>query len=334
MKRLLALVLGACLALATLLPTLASAKTVWKVNTLLTKESELGQGIAAFVSETAACSSGELEVQVFYGGQLGKNIPVVMQSLMAGDLDGFIESGNYFGSLDKRFNVLDAPYAFKSRTQFTNFLKSPKFLEMADAIYAKGIKIVNSDRMNWFRMEDRAILMRRPVFTPADLGKQKIRQYQAEMPIQGLIALGANVQVIPWPDVYTALMTGTVDGLETTLSQSVANKHVEAVKFLTILKLYYQQAYVMIGRKAWDSLPEKLRQCVSTAATAGGTVYQARSLQDAQSYAERAKRDFGVTIIEPPLEPFQKLVVPAQQKWIERGLLPKETMDFITTLEH
>lgn len=312
----------------------ATAKTVLKFNALLSEDSELGQASLMLAKRTRELTNGEVEIQMFFSGQLGKNIPVVLQSLMAGDLDGFVESGNYFGSLDKRFNVLDAPYVFKSRQQFENFLKSEHFRDMAKAINERGIKIVNGDKMNWFRSEDRAILAKKPIFTPQDLRTLKIRQYQAEMPIRGVMALGANVQVVAWPDVYTALTTGTVDGLETVLSQSVQTKHVEVAKFHTILKLYFQTAYPMMSRKAWERLSPAQQAAISQAATEAGEHYTALSTKVRDQFVEIATRDYGVTIITPPLAPFQKLMGPAHDEWIAKGMLPKETMEAVAKLPH
>jgi len=326
--------IGVAIAAGIAFGTSASAKEVLKVNVLLTESSALGQAVKHIVARTSELTKGEVEIQPFFAGGLGKNIPVVMQALAAGDMDGFIESGNYFGSIDKRFNVLDAPYAFRSRTQFRNFLDSTEFQDMAAKVEEFGIKIVNSDSMNYFRAEDRAVLTNTPVFTPEDLGKLKIRQYQAEMPIRGLQALGANVQVVAWGDVYTALSTGVVDGLETVLSQSITNKHVEAAKYHTILSLYFQTAYVMISDKKWDALADEQRAAISTAVREGGDIYSNLSAGLRDSAVENGRRNHGVSVIQPPLAPFQDLMVSAHADWIAAGLLPEKTMDFIKTLPY
>jgi TRAP-type C4-dicarboxylate transport system substrate-binding protein len=307
---------------------------VLKVNVLLSESSELGQAVKLIAARTAELTNGEIEIQPFFSGGLGTNISVIMQSLAAGDMDGFIESGNYFGSIEKRFNVLDAPYAFRSREQFRNFLNSAEFQSMAGAVEDFGIKIVNSDKMNYFRAEDRAVLTKSPVFTPDDLSKLTIRQYQAEMPIRGLQALGANVQVVPWGDVYMALTTGVIDGLETVLSQSIANKHVETAKYHTILSLYFQTAYVMFSDQKWDKLTDSQRDAISTAVTEGGDLYTKLSANLRDSAIEDGRRNHGVAVIFPPLAPFQERMGPAHEEWIASGLLPKETMEFIKTLAY
>jgi len=312
----------------------ANAAEVLKVNLMLSKESELGQSVEFLAQRVNELTNGELQIEPFYSGALGKNIPVILQSLIAGDMDGFIESGNYLGSLDKRFNVLDAPYAFKNRAHFRAFLASAEFQSMAESIYGSGIKLVNSDKMNFFRAEDRAILATSPIFTPEDLAKLKVRQYQAEMPIRALMALGANVQVIPWPDVYAALATGTVDGVETVLSQSIATKHVEIATYLTILKLYYQTAYVMISRERWDALSPELQQALSQAVSEAGDLYTTLSAALRDSAIEDGGANYGVTVIIPPIGPFQALMEPAHAEWIAAGMLPAETMEIIKTLEY
>lgn len=312
----------------------ASAKTLWKVNILLTQESELGLATAHFAKRVKELTNGEIEVDVFYNGQLGKNIPVVMQSLVSGDLDGFVELLAYFGNWDKRQNIIACPYCFKSFEQFDAFLKSPLFQEMSTVIYDKGIKIVNSDRMNWFKQEQRGVLMRKPVFLPDDLKSQKIRQYQAEMPIKGLMALGANVQVIPWPDVYTALMTGTVDGLETTLAQTVQSKHVEAAKYYTTLELYYQVVSPSFSRKSWEKLTDPQKKAVEQAIWEGGEVYKKESTRQLQEYEKIAMEQFDVKLIRTPLKPWIEKIKPAHEEFIKAGLIPKETIDYIAQLKY
>lgn len=315
-----------------MLVSAANAKEVLQVNVLLGENSALGEAVNHIVDRTAELTNGEVEIQPFFSGGLGKNMSVILQSMAAGDMDGFVESGNYFGSIDKRFNVLDAPYAFSSRQQFKNFLDSSEFQDMAASVQEFGIKIVNSDRMNFFRGEDRAILTNSPVFTPEDLSGLTLRQYQAEMPIRGLQALGADVQVVNWGDVYTALTTGVVDGLETVLSQSITNKHVEAAKYHTILSLYFQTAYVMFSDKVWDSLSEEHREAISTAVFEAGELYTTNSLALRDAAEEDGRRNHGVTIIRPPLAPFQALMAPAHAEWAESGLLPADTLEFIKTL--
>lgn len=323
---------GAAIAAALAFQGPAEAKEVLKVNVLLSERTELGQAVQHFAKRTAELTNNEVEIQPFFSGALGTNVSVIMQSVAAGDMDGFIESGNYFGSFDKRFNVLDAPYAFKSRAQFKNFLNSSEFEDMASTIYDIGIKIVNSEEMNFFRAEDRGVLTNTPVFTPEDLAELNIRQYQAEMPIRGLMALGANVQVIAWPDVYTALATKVVDGVETVLSQSIDNKHVEIAKYFTALDLYFQTAYIMIARARWDALTDAHRGAIATASTEAGEIYTDLSAKLRDSAIEDGRSIHAVSVILPPLEPFRELMVPEQKNWIDAGLLPAETMTFIETL--
>lgn len=327
-KFILGLAAGAMMSLA----SAASSKEILQVNVLLPETSVLGQSVSLIAARTAELTNGEVEIQPFFSGGLGKNISVIMQSLAVGDMDGFVESGNYFGSIDKRFNVLDAPYAFRSRTQFRNFLDSDEFQDMAASVEGFGIKIVNSDSMNFLRGENRAILANAPIFTPDDLSNLTIRQYEAEMPIRGLQALGANVQVVNWGDVYTAMTTGVVDGLETVLSQSISNKHVEVAKYHTILELYYQTAYVMISDQKWDSLTEDQRAAISQAVLEAGEFYTSTSITRSAAAEEDGRRNHGVTVIRPPLAPFQALMETAHADWIDAGMFPVDTMEFIKTL--
>ncbi len=107
---------------------------------------------------------------------------------------------------------------------------------------------------NWIRPWDRGLLTNRPIFTPDDLTGFKIRMYESEIPIKSWQALGANIQVVPWPDVYTALATGVVDGLTGTVVDNYEMKHFENAPYWTDVHEYFQVYMPFMSKITYDSL--------------------------------------------------------------------------------
>src|SRR3712207_9022305 len=81
-------------------------------------------------------------------------------------------------------------------------------------------------------------------------------------------ALGANAVPMPFPEVYSALETGAVDGQENPFPNILATKLYEAQKYLTVTKHVYNPQVVLISGKLWNALNEEERKLLQDAAVA------------------------------------------------------------------
>jgi TRAP-type C4-dicarboxylate transport system substrate-binding protein len=157
---------------------------------------------------------------------------------------------------------------------------------------------------------------------PEDLQGYKIRMFQAEMPIKAWTALGADVNVIAWGDVYTALATGLVDGLTTPISGGYLNKLTEQTNYFTNLKEYFQILAPIMSRQIWDQLTPEQQQIVEDAAFEAGERYAQLSLEEDIELTRRAQEEHGLTIIIPPLGPWHAKMKPLFAEFESSGLLP------------
>ena len=66
------------------------------------------------------------------------------------------------------------------------------------------------------------------------------------------------------------ILVGTVDSLTTVVSASYLNKHIEAVKYFTNLREYFQIVLPVIGKKSWNKLNAKQKKILHQAANEAG----------------------------------------------------------------
>ena len=87
----------------------------------------------------------------------------------------------------------------------------------------------------------------------------------------GLSALGANADPLPLPDVYQALQTGTVDGVEANLPLIYLSKWYEVAKYVTgNVNLWPFPTVLAINKAKYDSLTDA-QQAALTSSAAGIT---------------------------------------------------------------
>jgi TRAP-type transport system periplasmic protein len=313
----------AVLAAACLFAGTASAQMKLKAGHILAPTSDQGLAIEVFAKRVKELSNGAIEIQVFHAGELGKSMPSQLENVVSGAQDFLIDTFDYFKAWDERFGVVNTPFVFRDRAHFQKFLKSPLFADMVGALEKRGVVFLGKTNYNWLRAGDRGIISRKAVFTPDDLKGMKLRMFQAEAPIKAWSAMGANIQVVPWPDVYTALATGTVDGLTGVLSTSYLTKHTEVVRYFTNVQEYFQIVAPIVSERTWKKLSPAQQRILERAAVETGEKYLEISRDERDTFDQKARLEHGVTIIQPPLKPWLDAAKVLHVKLEAGGVLPK-----------
>ena len=301
----------------------AEAKMKLKLGHLQAPTSDQGPAIIHMAKRIGELTNGEIEVQVFHSAELGKSVPVQLENLVSGAQDFFVETMDYFKAWDDRFGVINTPFVFRDRDHFRKFLASDLFADIVKTVESRGVVFIGRGKYNWMRASDRGILSRTPIFRPEDLKGYNMRMFQAEMPIKSWGSFGANIQVIPWADVYTALATGVVDALTTPVLNAYDMKFVEHAKYFTELREYFQIFAPMISKRTWDKLTDQQRQAIEQATFEGGEIYSRISAEQNITKQLKAQNEYGLNIIHPPLGPWQNHMAKMHAEFEESGDLPK-----------
>ncbi len=299
----------------------------------------IADGFRLFAERINELSNDELEVEIFWSSQLGGAREMV-QGVATGSIDIQMDVIELLVTLEPNIGALSLPLVFRDRDHFAAFLGSDVFGEMLDGLESKGIVFPDREGLqdpeiakNWVRPYDRGLVSTKPVFTPDDLSGFKLRMYESEIPIRSWEALGASVQVVPWPDVYTSLATGVVDGLTGTVTDNYEMKHFENAAYWTNVHEYFQMMHPWMSKITWDSLTESQQEAVDQAAREASHEF-ARLMQEANAESVRkAQEEYGVSLIMPPIEPWIEKMEPALADFEERGLVEEGLIDRMKSVE-
>ncbi len=316
------LTITAAVAAALALATPGHAKMVLKAGHVTPASTDQGQGAIAFAKRVGELTKGEIEVQVFHGGQLGKSDPDQLENVISGAQGFFVTGMEWYKAWDDRFGILSTPFVFRDRAHLQKFLKSDVFADMTKTLAKRGIRFVPKN-FTWIRQGDRGILARKPIFTPADLQGVKLRMFQSEMPIKSWTALGASLHVMPWADVYTAFATGQVDAVTAAFTFPYKAKHVEFGKYFTNLKEYFQPISPVIGISTWNRLNGDQQKALEQAAEDAGDAFVKVSGGQVMESKMGGMNDYGVTFLEVPLKPWHDKMAPVLVQFEKDGILPK-----------
>ena len=299
----------------------------------------IADGFRFYAKRINELSHGELKVDIFWSSQLG-GAKEMVQGVAAGSIDMQMDVIELLVTFEPRIGILSLPLVFRDRDHFAHFVGSPIFASFLDGLASKGIVFPGrkfltdpQEAANWVRPYDRGIVSKRPIFTPDDLKGFKMRMYESEIPIKSWQQLGASVQVVPWPDVYTALATGAIDGLTGTVTDNFEMKHFENAHYWTDIHEYFQMMHPWMSKMTWDSLTKSQQDAIDEATHEASAVFAKLMAQANAESVRKAQDEYGVSLIYPPIKPWIEKMKPAVADFEKRGLIPQGLVEQIQAIK-
>jgi TRAP-type transport system periplasmic protein len=288
-------------ALATLLactgtPVLAQTKFVLKLahsDSADMSTSRKAVMADAFAKEVKAKSGGRIDVQVFGAGALGGE-----RDLVEGVKNGFIQAGLASGVMANFYPnamVTDIPYLFPSNEVADKVLDGPFGQKLSASFHAAtGMHNLCFGEVGFRHFSTG----KKAIHTPKDLAGLKIRVQETPLYVTEMKALGAQPTPIAFPETYTALQTGVVDGEENPLPTMIFAKFYEVQKHVTLDGHNYGVDWFVLSDKFYKSLPADLQQVVTDAAKDACAIERKTNRAFTASGA-RTLAEKGVTVYTP-----------------------------------
>jgi TRAP-type transport system periplasmic protein len=299
------------LALATLVgPVGAQQKTVIKFAHHAPVTFPYQDGALKFKEVAERLSGGKLDVQVFGGAQLGGERDL-LEGIRLGTLHMCIGAGG-LANFAPAYNVVQLPFLIKNQEHMTRIAEGPAGKLLSQRIEEQGGYKV----LGYFSTGDSGIqTVKAPVRTPADLKGVKIRVMENPALIESMRALGANPTPLPFPELYTSMKQGVVEGATIDYTALWTTKVYEAVKYVTEPGFHFlaEPRPVLISAKFFSSQPAEVQQWIAQAA-AEASVYERSLFKDRQAKAIEDLRAKGIQFSKMDERAFLEAMRPVWQK--------------------
>ncbi|WP_146589469.1 TRAP transporter substrate-binding protein [Puniceibacterium confluentis] len=220
-------------------------------------------GLVVFKNYVEAASNGAIAVELFIGTQLCSGGAECLQGVADGSIDVFVTTSGGAAGIFPYVQVLDLPYLM-SGDRIAEHVLSGDFTrtmrDMALASSGDAIRIMTIGNTGGWR--NFANTQRR-VTKPEDLKGLKIRTVVADLPQELVKALGASPTPISWPELFTSLQTGVVEGSKNGITDIMNMKFPEAgLQYLTLDGHAYMGAIWVMNNEKFLGMPEDLRRVV------------------------------------------------------------------------
>lgn len=250
--------LGAIVAAAA--PALAQQKQVLRMSAPMTATDQRAIGLAEVFGPAV---KGFADYQPHYNATLFKQ-GTELEAIARGNLEMSITSPQELAQIIPAWSIFTAGYLLRDAdhqkkvfaADFMNDLKK----QTEDKLGVKLLSVMYLGR--------RQVNLRteKEIKTPADMAGIRLRMPGTEAWLFLGTALGASPMPVAFPEIYTALQTGTVDGQDNPLPTVRDSKFFEVTKQIVLTSHLVDQNYIAISKKVFDKFTPDQQKTIQKAA--------------------------------------------------------------------
>ncbi|AKI02006.1 TRAP-type C4-dicarboxylate transport system, periplasmic component [Hoeflea sp. IMCC20628] len=282
----------------------AQDKKVIRISTPAANEEWQAKGLMKFKEQVEA-NAPSLEVQVHLNATLFDQ-GTETAAMQRGNLEVGMISPQDVASYIPEYSIFTAGYLLRDAAHLHKvFDDSDVAKEYRDRVSSEmDVTILGSQYLG-----TRHVILReaKDVKAPADLAGLKLRVPGSDTWQFLGSALGANPTPIAFDEVYLALSTGTVDGLENPIADMLAAKFYEVSEQLVLTAHMVAPLFFAMSNSFWSELTEEEKKVVSDA-VAAQSAFVDEGTMATEAEGTSLLESNGLKVTTPDLEAFRKHV--------------------------
>lgn len=292
-------------------PALGQAKKITlKFATIAAESFPYVDGAKKWKELLEARTGGAVEMQIFHTAQLG-NERTINEGVLAGSIQIGIAAGAWAGFVPS-YNVVELAFLIRDLKHMYQLADGELGERIAREAETKGFKVLGYYSTGDQHFQTRA----KPIRSLADFKGLKMRVIENKAVIDGFRALGAVPTPIPYPQIYTALQQGTVDGTANDILSVTSLKFYEVAKFMTLSAYLVEPRPLIMSKAFFDSQPADLQRVLVETARESAR-YERKVFEDKLAAGEAEAKKNGMTFLTLSDRP--KWVAAMRPVWDEFG---------------
>jgi tripartite ATP-independent transporter DctP family solute receptor len=240
----------------------AAAAKVIRISTPGTDSEWQSKALVAFKDALEKSMPGAFDVQIHYNGTLFAQ-GTEIEAMQRGNLEVALTSPADIAELIPEYSIFTTGYLIRDPAHLDAIYDGDIGKEYKAKVAADlGLEILRSQYLG-----TRHVILREPrtVNVPADLAGVKLRMPGSKAWQFLGNALGANATPLAFEEVYLAMQTGTIDGLENPLPDAISAKFYEVSKQVILTGHQVANIFFTIAKPFWDSLSDEERAAILAA---------------------------------------------------------------------
>jgi tripartite ATP-independent transporter DctP family solute receptor len=300
-------------------------KLTMKLATITPESFPYVDGLRKWKQLAEERTAGTLEMQVFHTAQLGDE-RTINEGILAGSVQAGIGAGAWAGYVPA-YNIVELPFLIKDIQHMYRLADGELGKRIAQHAETKGYKVLAYYSAGEQHFQTRS----KPIRNLGDMEGLKIRVIENKALVAGFRALGAVPAPLPYPQIYTAVQQGTVDGTANDLLSVTSLKLYEVAKYLTLSSYVAEPRPLIVSKRFFEGLPADFRTLLVETALESAT-YERKVFEDKVANARQEAEKGGMTFLT--LSDRDKWVEKSRPVWAEFGKATPGAAELIELIQH
>lgn len=275
--------------------------------------SHYGASATAMGEELAKRTNGKWTIKQFPANALGGEREMV-EGLQIGTVDLVATSTGPVGNFVPDTLLTDIPFLFRDYAHADVVLDGPIGQQILDQFPKNGL-VALAWGENGFRNLTNS---KRPVRTPEDARGLKVRTMENQVHMTAFRTIGVLPTPMAFPELFTALQQGTVDGQENPIGVILGAKFPQVQKYLTISQHVYSPALILMSPTVWNKLSAEEKTAFKEAAKVGAQAMRRKAREDAQNGVDELRKQGMEVVTDVDRKAFEEALKPAFAEYAKK----------------
>lgn len=223
----------------------------FRMSTTASPGSALAETTHNFADRVHELSDGKITVEVYEASALGSEAQN-LEALTAGTLDMAIIAVEFYINSIPQLGALILPYMYNDYDQVQKVMES----EAGTYGSEQMLNVAGVRNLGYYVMAFRNMYTTKPIESVADLAGMKMRVPESALYVETFKMMGAAPTPMAMGEVYTAIDTGVVNGVENTPDTCLNNSFFEVAKYFNETKHLNAPTTFSMSNKVFESLNE------------------------------------------------------------------------------
>lgn len=264
----------------------------------LSTDHPVHEAMVYFAERVEEKSNGELQIEIYSGGQLGSE-QQCLELLQLGGLAMTKVSSAVMENFSPKLKVFGYPYIFRDKEHRYELYDSKlgrELLQGGEEYWLKGLTYFDAGSRSFYTRDTE-------IEKPSDLEGMKIRVMPSPTAIQLVKSLGSSPTPVSWGELYTSIQQGVVDGAENNLPSFYSSRHYEICKYYSVDEHSAIPDILVMSTQVYSSLNSEEKEWINESAEEAA-IEQRRLWEEAEKEALTEIKKAGVKVNYPNQELF------------------------------
>ena len=244
-------------------------------------------------------TEGRYSIEVYPSEQLGSQAES-LELVQNGAIEMAIVANSIVEGVNSDFAIIGTPYIYDSIDHQKKLFQSGKLDDLFASTAGSGFTVLAA-----YSLGPRCLYTKELITTPEELSGKKIRVMQSDTMIGMMNAMGGVGTAMGQGDVYSAIQSGTLDGAENNIITYTDLLQYEVAPYYTLTNHLMIPDELIINNAVLEGMSAEDQEALKSLSTESVETMFTLAEQLRSEYFDKVQNEFGVTVTEVDIKPFQ-----------------------------